>query len=60
VVAHALTGNLYFSARPAGAGYAVHARTLNGNVDLLIPAQANANLELSTVAGNIVGIIPGK
>lgn len=56
VVAHALAGNILFSLRAMpDRRLPFTLVTLNGNVDLLMPAQANANLELSTVAGNIVG-----
>ena len=59
VVAHALTGNIFISLRDLPErDMPFTLATLNGNVDLLIPAQANANLELSTVAGNIVGDYP--
>ena len=56
VVAHALTGNILFSLRALpDRRLPFKLATLNGNVDLLMPAQADADLELSTVAGNIVG-----
>ncbi len=56
VVAHALTGNILFSLRALpDRRLPFTLATLNGNVDLLMPAQADADLELSTVAGNIVG-----
>jgi hypothetical protein len=59
IVAHALTGNILISLRALpDTGMPVQLGTINGNVDLLMPAQANANLELSTVAGNIVGDYP--
>jgi len=59
VVAHALTGNILISLRALpDRGLPFTLATLNGNVDLLMPAQANADLELSTVAGNIVGDYP--
>jgi hypothetical protein len=59
VAAHALTGNILFSLRALPDRRLPFAlATLNGNVDLLLPAQANADLELSTVAGNIVGDYP--
>jgi DUF4097 and DUF4098 domain-containing protein YvlB len=56
VVAHALTGNILISLRALpDPHYPLQLGTINGNVDLLLPAQANADLELSTVAGNIAG-----
>ena len=56
VVAHALTGNILISLRALpNRGAPFQLGTINGNVDLRLPAQANANLELSTVAGNIMG-----
>lgn len=56
VVAHALTGNILFSIRALpDRRLPFELATINGNVDLVMPAQANANLELSTVAGNIMG-----
>jgi hypothetical protein len=56
VTAHALTGNILISLRSLpDPRLPVQLATINGNVDVLLPAQANANLELSTVAGNIVG-----
>jgi hypothetical protein len=59
VVAHALTGNILISLRALpDRRLPFTLATLNGNVDLLMPAQANANLELSTVAGNIMGDYP--
>jgi hypothetical protein len=59
VVAHALTGNILFSLRALpDRRLPFTLATLNGNVDLLMPAQANADLELSAVAGNIVGDYP--
>jgi hypothetical protein len=59
VVAHALTGNILISLRALpDRRLPLQLATINGNVELLMPAQANANLELSTVAGNIVGGYP--
>jgi hypothetical protein len=59
VVAHALTGNILISLRALPDRHLpLTLATINGNVDLLMPAQANADLELSTVAGNIVGDYP--
>jgi len=56
VVAHALTGNILVSLRAlSDRRLPIQLASLNGNVDLLLPAEANANLELSTVAGNIAG-----
>jgi hypothetical protein len=56
VVAHALTGNILISLRALpDRRLPIQLATLNGNVDLQMPAEANADLELSTVAGNIVG-----
>ena len=59
VIAHALTGNISISllAMPDRV-LPITLATLNGNVDLLMPAEANANLELSTVAGSILGNYP--
>lgn len=59
VVAHALTGNIMMSLRSLPERHEPFSlATSNGNVDLVLPAQANANLELSTVAGNIAGNYP--
>ncbi len=59
VVAHALTGNILISLRALpDRRLPFDLATINGNVDLVMPAQANANLELSTVAGNIMGDYP--
>jgi DUF4097 and DUF4098 domain-containing protein YvlB len=59
VVAHALTGNIFISLRSMpDRRLPLQLATINGNVDLLMPAQANADLALSTVAGNIVGSYP--
>ena len=59
VEAHALTGNILVSLRALpDPRLPFTLATINGNVDLLMPAQANADLELSTVAGNIVGDYP--
>ncbi len=59
VVAHALTGNILISLRALPDRHLPFTlATINGNVDLLMPARTNANLELSTVAGNIVGNYP--
>jgi hypothetical protein len=59
VVAHALTGNILVSLRALpDQRLPFTLATINGNVDLVMPAEANANLELSTVAGNIVGDYP--
>lgn len=56
VVAHALTGNVMISLRALpDPRLPFTLATINGNVDLLMPAQANADLELYTVAGNIAG-----
>jgi hypothetical protein len=56
VVAHTLAGNILVSlgALP-DRRLPFELATINGNVDLVMPAHANANLELSTVAGNIAG-----
>jgi DUF4097 and DUF4098 domain-containing protein YvlB len=59
VVAHALTGNIAISLRALpDARLPLQLATINGNVDLLMPSQANADLALSTVAGNILGGYP--
>jgi len=59
VVAHALTGNIFVSLRALpDRRLPLRLATINGNVDLIMPAQADANLEVSTVAGNIVGDYP--
>jgi hypothetical protein len=56
VVAHALTGNIWVSLRALPAPQSpIKLETVNGNLDLLLPAQANADLELYTVAGRILG-----
>src|ERR1019366_2138923 len=59
VRAHALTGIIFVSLRPLpDPRLPLQLATINGNVDLVLPAQANANLELSTVAGNIMADYP--
>jgi hypothetical protein len=59
VLAHALTGNILISLRALpDRRQPFTLATINGNVDLVMPAQANADLELSTVAGNILGDYP--
>jgi hypothetical protein len=59
VRAHALTGNIFVSLRALpDPRLPLQLATINGNVDLVMPAQANANLELSTVAGNIMADYP--
>lgn len=56
VVAHALTGNIQMSVSALpDRRLPFTLATINGNVDLLMPAQADANLALSTVAGSILG-----
>ncbi len=56
VTANALTGNILLSLRAISNRPApIQLATINGNVDLILPTHANANLELSTVAGNILG-----
>jgi hypothetical protein len=56
VVARALTGSILVSLRALPPGTApLLLDTVNGNVILLLPPQANADLELSTVAGTIEG-----
>jgi hypothetical protein len=56
VAARTLTGNILISLRslPDVRG-AVRLETINGNLDLLVPAKANADVELTTVAGRILG-----
>ena len=52
VVARALTGNILVTLRKLpDPQFPLRLETLNGNVDLLLPARANADLELTTVAG---------
>lgn len=59
VVAHALTGNVMVLLRALPDRHLPFTlATINGNVDLQMPAQANASLEVSTVAGNIVSDYP--
>jgi hypothetical protein len=59
VSAHALTGNILISLDALPDRHLpIQLATINGNLDLILPAQANANLELSTVAGNIAGNYP--
>jgi hypothetical protein len=56
VVARALTGSILVSVRALPVGTApLLLDTVNGNVVLLLPPRANADLELSTVAGTIEG-----
>jgi hypothetical protein len=56
VTAHALTGNILISLRAVPDPHSpIQLGTINGNVDLMMPPQANADLALSTVAGTIVG-----
>jgi hypothetical protein len=59
VVAHALAGNILVAlgALP-DRRLPFELATINGNVDLVMPTHANANLELSAVAGNILGDYP--
>jgi hypothetical protein len=59
VVAHALTGNILVSLRTMpDRRLPLQLATINGNVDLQMPARANADLALSTVAGKIMGGFP--
>lgn len=59
VVAQALTGNILMTLRDLpDPRLPLSLSTINGNVDLLLPTRANANLELSTVAGSIMGNYP--
>ncbi len=59
VVAHALTGNIMVSLRTMpGIHLPLQLATIDGNVDLSMPPEANSNLDLSTVAGNIFGGYP--
>jgi DUF4097 and DUF4098 domain-containing protein YvlB len=56
VVARTLTGSILVSLRRLpDRQLPVRLEALNGDIDLLMPAQANADLELSTVAGRILG-----
>ena len=59
VEARALTGNILISLRSLpDAGGEVKLETINGNLDLLVSTKVNADLELSTVAGRILGAFP--
>ena len=56
VVARALTGNIAVSLRALpGPSTPLLLDTVNGDLDLLLPPRANADLELRTVAGRIEG-----
>jgi len=56
VVAQALTGNIIVSLRALPRATApLLLYTVSGNVDLVLPPHADADLELSTVAGQIEG-----
>lgn len=56
VVAQALTGNVAVSLRALpGPSAPMLLDTVNGNVELLLPPRANADLELRTVSGRIEG-----
>jgi hypothetical protein len=56
VVARALTGDIRVSLRALPAPQSpIRLETLNGDLDLLLPALANADLELTTVAGKVLG-----
>ena len=56
VVAQALTGNIAVSLRTLpGPSAPLLLDTVSGNLDLLLPPGANADLELRTVAGRIEG-----
>lgn len=59
VLAHALTGNILVSLRRLPDRHSpIRLATINGNVDLRVPPHANANVEVSTVAGSIVSDYP--
>ncbi len=54
VMANAVTGNIWASMRALPeAGPALLFETLNGDIELQLPARANADLEARTVAGRI-------
>jgi hypothetical protein len=56
VVARTLTGDISVSLRALPDSRSpVKIETINGNVNLLLPTEPNADLELSTVAGRILG-----
>ena len=56
VVARATNGNVAVSLRSLPAGTRpLRLDTLNGNVELMLPAKSNADVELSTVAGSVEG-----
>ena len=56
VVARVINGNIAVSMRALPEGAApVHMETVNGHLYLGLPAEANADLQLSTVAGRIEG-----
>jgi hypothetical protein len=56
VVAHAINGNIAVSLRALPRGDApLELDTVNGNIGLILPAGADADLEMSTVAGKVEG-----
>jgi len=56
IVAHSLTGNIAVSLRALpDPSTPLLLDTVNGNLDLLLPPKADANLELRTVSGRIEG-----
>jgi len=56
VIARAINGSIAVSLRALPEGAApVHMETVNGHLSLGLPARANADLQLSTVAGRIEG-----
>lgn len=55
VVAHALTGNVVATLRSLPApGAALVLDTVNGDVDLMLPPRPNADVDVNTVAGEVV------
>ncbi len=55
VVAHALTGNVAATLRSLPApGAALALDTVNGDVDLILPPRPNADVDVNTVAGEVV------
>ncbi len=59
VVAHAVNGSITASFRALpDPGEAVHLDTVNGHLFLVLPPEANADLQLSTVAGRISADYP--
>jgi hypothetical protein len=59
VTASTLNGSVFVSAAAPWNGQTISARSVNGNIEIAVPSDCSAHVQLSTVLGHISTTVPG-